>query len=314
MRPGNTSVASRSTRSRGRPSYASSTQTGSTSTTTVSIIGTTPLVTLQLISAHDLGQKLEEFECLYKMEILPVNDLDIALHEFVNKDDKMAFYSCLQYNLEETRERVKERAIHSKESAWSVSKSQLLQESRAKSTRDTGSSNAFSDEEDTRQTPLPSKSTNSRGKASSRSRVDAPVSKRGRGRGSSNLKQMTLDAMRTRHSERSASVSASAAVRSLAAEEVDSASSDESEKFSINEAVDGSEPEERPQGRGRKRAAPRGRGRGSTSTKRGRQADNSSTHSLFMSKDDDDDDDDIPGKRKNVQLPVTRSYGALRKR
>lgn len=37
------------------------------------------------------------------MEILPVNDLDIALHEFVNKDDKMAFYSCLRYNLEETR-------------------------------------------------------------------------------------------------------------------------------------------------------------------------------------------------------------------
>lgn len=38
-----------------------------------------------------------------KMEILPVNDLDVALHNFVNKDDKMAFYSCLQYNLEETR-------------------------------------------------------------------------------------------------------------------------------------------------------------------------------------------------------------------
>lgn len=38
-----------------------------------------------------------------KMEILPVNDLDIALHEFVNKDDKMAFYSCLQRNLQETR-------------------------------------------------------------------------------------------------------------------------------------------------------------------------------------------------------------------
>lgn len=37
------------------------------------------------------------------MEILPVNDLDIALHDFVNKDDKMAFYSCLKYNLEETR-------------------------------------------------------------------------------------------------------------------------------------------------------------------------------------------------------------------
>ncbi|KAL8516877.1 hypothetical protein ACS0TY_015218 [Phlomoides rotata] len=41
-----------------------------------------------------------------KMEILPVNDLDVALHNFVNKDDKMAFYSCLQYNLEETRNKI----------------------------------------------------------------------------------------------------------------------------------------------------------------------------------------------------------------
>lgn len=40
---------------------------------------------------------------MQKMEILPVNDLDVALHNFVNKDDKMAFYSCVQYNLEETR-------------------------------------------------------------------------------------------------------------------------------------------------------------------------------------------------------------------
>lgn len=40
---------------------------------------------------------------LQKMEVLPVSDLDVALHNFVNKDDKMAFYSCVQYNLEETR-------------------------------------------------------------------------------------------------------------------------------------------------------------------------------------------------------------------
>jgi len=40
---------------------------------------------------------------LQKMEILPVNDLDKALHEFVDKDDKTAFYSCVQLNLEETR-------------------------------------------------------------------------------------------------------------------------------------------------------------------------------------------------------------------
>lgn len=42
---------------------------------------------------------------LQKMEILPVNDLDIALHNFVNKDDKMAFYTCVQYNIDETRVR-----------------------------------------------------------------------------------------------------------------------------------------------------------------------------------------------------------------
>ena len=40
---------------------------------------------------------------LQKMEILPVNDLDIALQNFVNKDDKLAFYSCVQYNIQETR-------------------------------------------------------------------------------------------------------------------------------------------------------------------------------------------------------------------
>ncbi|KAA3467601.1 double-strand break repair protein MRE11 [Gossypium australe] len=38
-----------------------------------------------------------------KMEILPVNDLDVALHNFVSKDEKLAFYNCVQYNLEETR-------------------------------------------------------------------------------------------------------------------------------------------------------------------------------------------------------------------
>lgn len=32
-----------------------------------------------------------------------MNDLDEALHNFINKDDKMAFHSVLQYNLEETR-------------------------------------------------------------------------------------------------------------------------------------------------------------------------------------------------------------------
>ncbi|GKV42529.1 hypothetical protein SLEP1_g49922 [Rubroshorea leprosula] len=41
-----------------------------------------------------------------KMEILPVNDLDVALQNFVNKDDKYAFHNCVQYNLEETRNKI----------------------------------------------------------------------------------------------------------------------------------------------------------------------------------------------------------------
>ncbi|EHA8590747.1 putative Double-strand break repair protein MRE11 [Cocos nucifera] len=89
-----------------------------------------------------------------KMEILPVNDLDIALHDFVNKDDKTVFYSCLQYNLKETRnklnaeaeklkveeediilkvgecmqERVKERSLRPKENMRITSSSQIVQE------------------------------------------------------------------------------------------------------------------------------------------------------------------------------------------
>lgn len=40
---------------------------------------------------------------LQKMEILPVTDLGMALHDFVSKDDKQAFYSCVQLNLDDTQ-------------------------------------------------------------------------------------------------------------------------------------------------------------------------------------------------------------------
>ncbi|RVW60475.1 Double-strand break repair protein MRE11 [Vitis vinifera] len=83
-----------------------------------------------------------------KMEILPVNDLDVALHNFVNKDDKMAFYSCVQYNLEETRERVKERSVHSKETPQFMSSARSLENIRSKGTAETGSAVSFSDDED----------------------------------------------------------------------------------------------------------------------------------------------------------------------
>ncbi|KAH7683431.1 DNA double-strand break repair protein Mre11 protein, partial [Dioscorea alata] len=282
-----------------------------------------------------------------KMEILPVNDLDIALHDFVNKDDKMAFYSCVQYNLDETRkklnseaeklkieeedlivkvgeciqayhfllqERVKERSLHSKEHLRRMSDSQTLEGNKGKASATFSATNSFSDDEDTREMLSTSKSVGQSRKEPSRI---SGISKRGRGRGSSNLKQMTLDAtIITRRSQRSTSVSASAAIQSIAEDGLDSPSSEETQKFNVNEVVESSEPEESFQVKGRKRAAPRGRGRGSTtSAKRGRKSNSSSMHSMLMNIDnDDDDDDDLPDKQKKVQPPVAKNYGALRKR
>ncbi|KAL6975365.1 meiotic recombination [Sarracenia purpurea var. burkii] len=263
-----------------------------------------------------------------KMEILPVNDLDVALHNFVSKDDKMAFYSCVQYNLEETRERVKERSVHSKEVPQFPSSLQSLEDIRAKSTGGVGSAVSFSDDEDSTQFSG-SKTVNRGRKGSSvpfRSSHDAPeVAKttargrgRGRGRGSSNLKQTTLDAsVGFRHSQRSASVAATASVRSIADNEdnVDSGSSDEAGKNRLNDINDDSDNEGSLQGIGHKRAAPRGRGKGSTQSKRGRKSDNSSSsiHKMLMSKDDEDDDDDDTAKRVKPQPRVKRNYGALRR-
>ncbi|CAA6675290.1 unnamed protein product [Spirodela intermedia] len=281
-----------------------------------------------------------------KMEILPVNDLDIALHDFVNKDDKMAFYSCLQHTLEDTRnklslepeaskieegdlilkveqcmqERVKERSLLVKETPWSIiSKPQAPQDSRA-GRGEIGSSSGFSDEEGTRQQAAPFSSRPApRGrKASSRAAAQ--------GERSSALKQMTLDAsMGTRHSDRSASASASATLQSLASESghSHSLSSDESEDYGVGEELDSSEPEESTRSRGRKRSTPAGGGGGGegegegipSPSKRGRRAESSSIHSLLMSKDEDDDEDDTPGgQKKTAQLPATRNYGALRRR
>ncbi|KAK5834252.1 hypothetical protein PVK06_018129 [Gossypium arboreum] len=283
-----------------------------------------------------------------KMEILPVNDLDVALHNFVNKDDKMAFYNCLHYNLEETRkkigkgsdvskfeeedlilkvgecleERVKERSSHPTDTPQFTSSMQLIENIRSKNVTGIGSAASFSDDEDTAQilssankgrkgssaASRPSRDASELGKSSTRGRG------RGRGRGSSGLKQTTLDAtLGFRRSQRSTSVK----VQSIADDEenVDSASSEEHE---INEVESSSENknDEITKGRGRKRAAPRGRGRGTTS-KRGKKSDNSSVHSVFMNKlDDDDDDDDAEeiARRFNKPQPrVTKSYGALRR-
>ncbi|XP_047251913.1 double-strand break repair protein MRE11 isoform X3 [Capsicum annuum] len=293
-----------------------------------------------------------------KMEVLPVGDLDIALHNFVSKDDKMAFYSCVQYNLEETRnkiardsdtgkfkeddivlkvgecleERVKQRSARNKDDQPFSFSGQSLEDIRGKSSG-VGSAVSFSDDEDATMLSA-SKSTAGKGRKDSsqsfRSSRDASeVSKtssrgrgrgRGRGRASSSLKQTTLDAsLGFRQSQRSASIAASASVRSIAEddENVESPSSDEDAKQDTNVIDESSDDDKTVQGKGRKRAAPRGRGRASaTAAKRGRKSDSSSSslQRMLMDADEDDDDDDDMAKKETRPRPrVTRNYGALRR-
>ncbi|KAG8086894.1 hypothetical protein GUJ93_ZPchr0010g9175 [Zizania palustris] len=40
------------------------------------------------------------------MQVIDVNDLDIALNDFVNRDDNMAFHSCLEKNIEKAKNRM----------------------------------------------------------------------------------------------------------------------------------------------------------------------------------------------------------------
>ncbi|CAN6269425.1 unnamed protein product [Urochloa humidicola] len=255
-----------------------------------------------------------------KMEILPVDDLDIALHDFVNKDDKMAFYACLQRNLEETRSKLSSEADQSKieEEDILVKISKCMQDrvkERSLRTKegtqftDTGGKsvaarsclNSFSDDEDTREMLLGA-STDVGRKSSgftrpSKDTADVPkrgASKRGRGRGTSSIKQTTLSFSQSR---------SNTVIRS---EEVASSSEEEAD---VKEVVENSE-DESAQQVARKRAAPRGRGRGKGSTaKRGRKTDIASIQST-MSKDDDDSEDEPP---KKAPPRVTRNYGAVRR-
>ncbi|KAM1256561.1 hypothetical protein PS2_030466 [Malus domestica] len=277
-----------------------------------------------------------------KMEILPVNDLDVALHNFVSKDDKMAFYSCVKYNLEETqkkiakdpdnvtfeeedlivKERVKERPTQSKKNSPFSSTAPPWEDFRGTSAAGTASAVSFSDDEDAMQ--MTGSTSTARGRNGRMSTSEVGKGKttrrgrgRGRGRGTSTLKQLTLDAsLGFRHSQRSASVAATAAVQSIADDGDDVDSPNEgSGKLGIDEVDNSSENDEiLPPSRGRKRAAPRGRGRGSTQpSKRGKKSDSSAVNRMFMNKDDDDDDDDVT-KRVNKPLPqVTRNYGSLRR-
>ncbi|OWM88684.1 hypothetical protein CDL15_Pgr002451 [Punica granatum] len=208
-----------------------------------------------------------------KMEILPVNDLDNALHDFVNKDDKMAFFSCVRQNLVETRnkiardsdvmkceeedlilkERVKERSLRSSDTPLGASiEQQSSGATRNRGTAGAASAVSFSDDEDIAEISASKSVTRGRkgsaAAATTRSyRGAAEPSKgktstrgRGRGRGSANLKQTTLDsALGFRHTD---SLSARAAAGSLAdaTENMDSVSSEETGRNSINDVEDSS--------------------------------------------------------------------------
>ncbi|CAN8301931.1 unnamed protein product [Cochlearia groenlandica] len=283
-----------------------------------------------------------------KMEILPVNDLDVALHNFVNKDDKLAFYSCVQYNLQETRgklakdsdtqkfedddlilkvgecleERLKDRSTRPSGSSQFLSTG-LASENLTK--RSSGITNAsFSDDEDTTQISGSMPATRGRRGSSTgtTSRGRAKATTRGRGRGkaaSSAMKQTTLDSsLGFRQSQRSASTSFRPA-STIEEDDVDSPSSDEAELEDVNKLGSSSEEDENTKGKGRKRQATtkRGRGgRGSGTSKRGRKNESSSSFNrLLSSKDDDEeeDDEDIEKKLNRSQPRVTRNYGALRR-
>ncbi|KDP38948.1 hypothetical protein JCGZ_00705 [Jatropha curcas] len=267
----------------------------------------------------------------------------------------MAFYSCVQYNIQETRnklandsdatkfeeediilkvgecleERVKKRSVHSKDALQFTSSAHSMEDFRSATAAGIASAVSFSDEEETEQVSG-SRTSGRKQKGSrvvSRSLAASEAGKgktstrgrgRGRGRGSSNLKQTTLDAaLGFRQSQRSASVAATAAVRSIADEDenVDSASSEDAENNRINEVEDSSDDGGSIQGKGRKRGASRGRGKAAAPSKRGRKSDNSTIQRMLMGKDDDDDDDDDDvAKRLNKSQPrVARNYGALRR-
>ncbi|XP_048332366.2 double-strand break repair protein MRE11 isoform X2 [Ziziphus jujuba] len=281
-----------------------------------------------------------------KMEILPVNDLGIALHNFVNKDDKMAFYSCVQYNLEETQnkiakdsdtlkfeekdlilkvgecleERVKERSTCSRDSVLFTSTSQSLEDLRKKSTSGIGNAISFSDDEDTTQISG-SKSTARGRKGSSRSSVGTSeldtgkTSTRGRGRGrgrgrasSISLKQTTLDAaLGFRQSQRSASAAANAALRSVA-EDGDNVDSPSSEEAERLGINEADDSSENDESiLGKGSKRAAPRGRGKGSTQSSKRGRKSDNTAFHqMFMNKDDDDDDDDNVAKRLKKSQPR--------
>ncbi|XP_021758718.1 LOW QUALITY PROTEIN: double-strand break repair protein MRE11-like [Chenopodium quinoa] len=267
-----------------------------------------------------------------KMEILPVNDLDIALHNFVSKDDKLAFHACLQHNLDETHskiaedsdtvkfeeedlivkvgecleERVKHRATHPKET---ISFSAPSEEFRGKRMAGTKNTASFSDDDDDA-TQLSGLKSTARGKKATTKALGSShdaaetgkTSTRGRGRGrgrgkgkdATNMKQTTLDAsLGFRRSQRSSSVAGSASVHNIAGDD-DNVDSASSDEAEeyLVQEVPDSSGDDEKL-QGKGRKRAAPRGRGRGSTQPSKRGKQSGSSSLQkMLMGKDDDDDD----------------------
>ncbi|CAK9274043.1 unnamed protein product [Sphagnum jensenii] len=280
-----------------------------------------------------------------KMEILPVTDLGMALHDFVNKDDKQAFYACVHQNLDVTQNKLTEEAdlrqIQEESDVvvkvgehMQVSFSFLLLTSAVQTVggRSGGKSiqqiETFSDDEVVGQREAtPKAATAAKQKQPARQETkDEPNSSRGRGKGTrgrgrgsrGNLTQTTLDVLREpRPSRRAASAAATVALQRISESEEDEpaslAASDKDSDEELGEPE--SDPEPVVSTKDRKRPAPTSqrRGRGVTA-KRGRGS-SSVARTGFIDDDDveDDDNDVVPAKSSGTPTSQRhRSWGSLR--
>ncbi|MCO5582690.1 hypothetical protein L7F22_036589 [Adiantum nelumboides] len=302
----------------------------------------------ELLRPEELNQQNIEAlvaESNLKMEILPVNDLDVALHEFVNKDDKQAFYDCVQHNLEETRAKLAEETdvMRIKEEDLIEKVSQCMQERVIKggSSLKTGSAKkgpplqgslapnsskgGFSDDEDAdtelRGAARKSVAAASQSTGSTRGRGGrSNTSTRGRGRGSrGSLKQTTLDlSISTSRSQRAASTAARAAFQPSGQDVEDIGTSSSSDEVMGNAIAESeSEPEPTPT-KGRKRQAAQNKDkRPASAQKRGRKSTSSGvTRTTYIEMVEDDDEHEEDQRRpvsSGAPTQTRRSWGSLRK-
>ncbi|MCO5557015.1 hypothetical protein L7F22_010570 [Adiantum nelumboides] len=302
----------------------------------------------ELLRPEELNQQNIEAlvaESNLKMEILPVNDLDVALHEFVNKDDKQAFYDCVQHNLEETRAKLAEETdvMRIKEEDLIEKVSQCMQERVIKvgSSLKTGSAkkgaslqgslapnsskDGFSDDEDAdtelRGAARKSVAAASQSTGSTRGRGGrSNTSTRGRGRGSrGSLKQTTLDlSISTSRSQRAASTAARAAFQPSGQDVEDIGTSSSSDEVMGNAIAESeSEPEPTPTKERKRQAAQNKDKRPASAPKRGRKSTSSGvTRTTYIEMVEDDDEDEEDQRRpvsSGAPTQTRRSWGSLRK-